>query len=444
MDRSAIPLILQTLNLKEEDVTNIYHHGSWIYGTNSPTSDRDLLIVTRSLNNIPLKFWSDFDYFHDFQCLKLWDQYDIGIYTTENFEILLEKNYLICVQCIFLPDEFILKNEIDFKSIYLEKYCNTIRIKLGAFYEMYRDWKLYKPENNSLSRRDYIFKHLFHGLRYLDFAEQLIQTQSIHNYKRVTYIFDQMKAIRDEPPINSSMERVAEFVNLKSIEFRSKLDVLVPTNIIKGSFEAMITFNCNDNNIENLEKLCNNTKYKFILIHSGIDQDKNKSEQLIVSSQYHGEYPLIIRQIEQEIYHDFKDFNIVRLQIESLVSNEGVPEGFTEKKLFWNRSNYFAFYYLIPLEKDGKGENLKKIVNTYRSKHRFNSDNIDLLHNEFKQTIDNNLHYISIMRLFNVGREKALVINDEIIENSNRNNLPLTLMKSAFIVYEKNIGLNHK
>ncbi|CAF4197847.1 unnamed protein product, partial [Adineta steineri] len=63
MDRSALPLILQTLNLKEEDVTNVYHHGSWIYGTNSPTSDRDILIVTRSLNNIPLKFWSDFDYF---------------------------------------------------------------------------------------------------------------------------------------------------------------------------------------------------------------------------------------------------------------------------------------------------------------------------------------------------------------------------------------------
>ncbi|CAF4307128.1 unnamed protein product, partial [Adineta steineri] len=290
----------------------------------------------------------------------------------------------------------------------------------------------------------YIFKHLFHGLRYLDFAEQLIQTQSIYNYKRVTYIFDQMKEIRDEPPVNSSMERVAEFVNLKSIEFRSKLDVLVPTNIIKGSFEAMITFDCNNNNIENLEKLCNNTKYKLILIHAGIDQDKNKSEQLIVSCQYHGEYPLIIRQIEQEIYHDFQDFNIVRLQIESLVSNEGVPEGFTERKLFWNRSNYFIFYYLIPLEKDGKGENLKKIVNTYRSKHRFNSDNIDLLHNEFKQINNENLHYISIMRLFNVGREKALVINDEIIENSNRNNLPLTLMKSSFIVYEKNIGLNHK
>ncbi|CAF4322218.1 unnamed protein product, partial [Adineta steineri] len=185
-------------------------------------------------------------------------------------------------------------------------------------------------------------------------------------------------------------------------------------------------------------------KYKLILIHSGIDQDKNKSEQLIVSSQYHGEYPLIIRQIEQEIYHDFQDFHIVRLQIESLISNEGVPEGFTEKKLFWNRSNYFAFYYLIPSEKDGKGENFKKIVNIYRSKHRFNSDNIDLLHNEFKQINDENLHYISIMRLFNVGREKALVINDEIIENSNRNNLPLTLMKSSFIVYEKNIDLNHK
>ncbi len=83
MDRSAIPSILKELNLKEEDVSNIYHHGSWIYGSNTPTSDRDLLIVTRLSNSHSLKFWSDFDYFHDHQVHKLWNQYDISIYTAE-------------------------------------------------------------------------------------------------------------------------------------------------------------------------------------------------------------------------------------------------------------------------------------------------------------------------------------------------------------------------
>jgi hypothetical protein len=79
---------------------------------------------------------------------------------------------------------------------------------------MYRYWKLPKPENASayldekcLSRRDYLSKHLFHGLRYLDFVEQIIQTQSIHNYRRVTYLYDEIKAIRDNPIDHLSMQR---------------------------------------------------------------------------------------------------------------------------------------------------------------------------------------------------------------------------------------------
>ncbi len=214
MDRSAIPLILRELNLNEEDVANIYHHGSWVYGSNSPTSDRDLMIVIRSDNQTPLKFWSDFDYFHDHQCHKLWNQYDISVYTIENFEILLEKTFLIVVQCLFLPDEFKIKEEIDFRKIYFEKYFNPFKLKQAAFYEMYRYWKLYKPDNDPsdlnekrLSRRNYMSKRLFHGLRYLDFVEQIIQTQAIHNYKRVTYLFDQINTIRDNPVDYSSMER---------------------------------------------------------------------------------------------------------------------------------------------------------------------------------------------------------------------------------------------
>lgn len=71
---------------------------------------------------------------------------------------------------------------------------------------MYRHWKLYKPENSSLPlneerllRREYISKYLFHGLRYLDFVHQIIQTQSIHDYRRVSHLFGQIKYIRDNP-----------------------------------------------------------------------------------------------------------------------------------------------------------------------------------------------------------------------------------------------------
>ncbi|CAF1560039.1 unnamed protein product, partial [Adineta steineri] len=122
MDRSAISLILRELNINENCVANIYNYGSWVYGTNSPTSDRDLLIVTRSPSTTPLVFQVEFDYFHEFELHKLWNRYDICIHSVENFEILLEKNYLLAVECTFLPAEFKIKEEIDFQKIYLEKY----------------------------------------------------------------------------------------------------------------------------------------------------------------------------------------------------------------------------------------------------------------------------------------------------------------------------------
>jgi hypothetical protein len=85
---------------------------------------------------------------------------------------------------------------------------------------MDRDLNLYKTRNyfnypvrssrqleTNQSRMNYIFKNLFHGIRFLDFAEQLIQTKSIYNYKRVTHLFDQMKDIRGDLSDESGLER---------------------------------------------------------------------------------------------------------------------------------------------------------------------------------------------------------------------------------------------
>ncbi len=83
---------------------------------------------------------------------------------------------------------------------------------------------------------------------------------------------------------------------------------------------------------------------------------------------------------------------------------------------------------------------MKKILETCRSKYGFNPDNLNLLSSGFKQVDEMSFHYISIMRLFDVGREKAFLINNEVIEYSRRNNLPLTALEQVFIVYDKNVG----
>ncbi|CAF4082092.1 unnamed protein product [Rotaria sordida] len=457
MDPSTTSLILQELNLNKDCVANIYNHGSWVYGTNTPNSDRDIIIITRLSDRRPLKFTDSFEYFHQFELHRLWNQYDVCIYSIENFEALLQINYLVVVQCVFLPDEFKIKEEIDFRKIYLEKDYNTLKLKQAVFYEMQRYCTMYNSNNYSnypirssrtiktgQLRKDFVLKSLFHGLRYLDFVEQLIQTRSIYNYKRITYIYDEMKAIiRGDPPDNSSMARAGEFVHIKCDELQSKLDVLVPTNIIKGSFEVYITLDFTDHTeqaIEILQKACENTKYKLMFIQLDTDSEKKKLKALMVSSYYYGEYPSIFKQIEEEAYQAFQDFNIIRIKIKSSVSNEGVPQTDMEKKVFWNdETNYFEFHYKIPLEEECERDKLRSLVNMCRPYFKYDLHSSD---NVYERIHQKNPEYMITMRLFDFGRENALKTNKESVEELTINNSPPLQVVCEFIVYDTHIELD--
>lgn len=218
MDQSAIPAILKELNLNENSIVNIYNYGSWVYGTNSATSDRDLMIVTRT-HKPPLSYSDDLNYFHDFELHKLWNAYDVCVHSIENFEKLLENNYLLAVECIFLPDQFKIKEEIDFRPIYLEKYYNSQRLKQVAFYENDTAIRMFDLDDDSIyprrstrssangqSNSEFLFKNLFHGFRYLDFAQQLIEKKSIENFHSVSYVLNEMKEIRGDVTDDTNLQ----------------------------------------------------------------------------------------------------------------------------------------------------------------------------------------------------------------------------------------------
>lgn len=217
MNRTVISSILNALNLDEKSVANIYNYGSWVYGTNSDKSDRDLMIVTRTSQD-PLVFDDEIEYFHDFELHKLWNQYDVCVHSVENFELLLSKNYLLAVECVFLPNEYKIREEIDFRQIYLEKYYDVDRLKTVAFYENHCAMKMLDPDDTTYPKRsspsgrddqtthDYLFKVLFHGFRYLDFAQQLIQHKSIPDFKHVTDVFEEMKQIRQRSSDPSDLD----------------------------------------------------------------------------------------------------------------------------------------------------------------------------------------------------------------------------------------------
>ncbi len=145
--QTIVSSLIKELQLDDDRITNIYNYGSWVYGTNHEKSDRDFLIVMKNeKEDEDLEFRRDFDYFHSFD-LRRCQNCDVTIHSCQNFELLLEKNYMLAVECVFYPNEFILRNNIDYKTIYLSKYFNPFRLKQVVFYE-YNNSLNYIMENN--------------------------------------------------------------------------------------------------------------------------------------------------------------------------------------------------------------------------------------------------------------------------------------------------------
>ncbi|CAF1102092.1 unnamed protein product [Rotaria sordida] len=455
---TIVSSIINEFKLNDSQITNIYNYGSWVYGTNHEKSDRDFLFIMKIENETQrtyLKFQKDFDYFHSFK-LHRSNNCDITIHTCENFELLLEKNYMLAVECIFYPNEFILRNNIDYKTIYLTKYYNPLRLKQVVFYENYSSLKyiidndeddsnyfpLKSNSNSTINQllcdaihtttidEDRILKYLFHGLRYLDIGEQLIRTKSIYDFKRVSYVLFQLKKIF----INNmkNIDFVIDYLKTKSDEYKKMINELVSTNTIDGTFKVHITVD--NHNIEKFLNICKINNLKAIYIHLNDDDDSIK--QLTTSSYHVGTYSDIVEQINTLIDNIFNDFDIQRLKIKSLGSNNGVPENDIDKLLFWDKkSNYFEFHYKIFI---GSTNKLDKLKNLCRKQ------NLHLAYNTFEKPSINKIYYTVTMRLFNVGKRNAFITNDYIVQYLTGNDFMPLKVEHHFVVYDSNIDLDHK
>jgi hypothetical protein len=207
---------------------------------------------------------------------------------------------------------------------------------------------------------------------------------------------------------------------MKSEEYKSMINELLPTNIIDGTFTVHMTV---DNN--NIEHLCKRNQFKSSFIHL------ENCKQLMTTSYHVGTYPNIIQQMKTLS----TDLNIIRLKIKIAGSNNGVPENDIGKVLFWDKkTNYFEFHYTILVKSRREFRKLKSLCE---------SQTIYLSHNEFKKTSIDEMHYILTMRLFNVGRINAFKQNDYIIQHLTNNQFLPLKMESHFVVYDSNIDLDN-
>lgn len=165
--------ICEFLSLDFTQITNVYNYGSQTLGNETPSSDYDIVIVGKFVQE-PLKFkLSEHPYFYDFEMKKFETGgrlYDVIWHSNENFEKLLEVNFLMFVEALFNETKYHQINKIDYKKIYIEKYYSVINLKTALTHEHGYSYGVYKKlKQNKLNYGldgKWVIKKLYNSLRY--------------------------------------------------------------------------------------------------------------------------------------------------------------------------------------------------------------------------------------------------------------------------------------
>lgn len=174
--------ICESLRINLDDVMNIYPYGSRIYGTDDEYSDDDFIIVYKK-SLLPSGSFKD-------NAISSFDRKIQGTcYSRGGFIDAINNYQISALECIYLPDDMIIKNMFKFK---LEKYNNkefAKKVITTASASWHNAILSYKDDND-----EYVKKNVFHALRILDFGLQIKENGRIINYSSMN---DLKKTIYD-------------------------------------------------------------------------------------------------------------------------------------------------------------------------------------------------------------------------------------------------------
>jgi hypothetical protein len=170
--------ILKRANLKEENVVSCFSYGSRVYGNFRKDSDYDFIIVVK--NKIEEQF-SD-------------NLININFYSTEEHQARLNQHEISALECHFLSDNFILKNEkvYDFK-LDLQKLRHALSAKSSnSFVKSKKKLTVEIDKGVEKNPEDVGKKSLFHAFRIIDFGIQICKFGKINDYSSCNNLFKEI------------------------------------------------------------------------------------------------------------------------------------------------------------------------------------------------------------------------------------------------------------
>jgi hypothetical protein len=154
------------INLIDDNILNVYRFGSVVYKTNQINSDKDYIIVTKEK--------------------VISDDINIHYFTVNEFQLLLDNHDIQMLECFFLNEDNILKNEHRFSFV-----LNKEKLRVSISTVASNSWV--KGKKKLIVMADYdkylAIKSIFHSLRILDFGIQIGANGKINNYSSTNFIF---------------------------------------------------------------------------------------------------------------------------------------------------------------------------------------------------------------------------------------------------------------
>ena len=436
---TLLPRIYSDLKVDETLVLNVYNYGSRVYGTHKPTSDYDIFIVMDTTDP-PLEFFGD-GYFYKYNLHRGAD-YDVVIFSLENFKTLLRVHMLCAIECIFLPSEFMPVNKVELRSFFMEEAFSIPALRKAIGHEASYSFNLAKkciskqdlirPRGTERSPQDTYrgLKNLFHGIRYILFALQILTTKQVTDYHCANEYYFEIMTYMDHTDwswddLKARYAPIYKRLRHEFVETTYALD-----HPVEGVFEYHVTVETDD--IDRFTETCRNLKTHrvkpiVIMLNSGSGNTPVYAKQVMTSNFVMGVFPQNLSSIQELAKKlEMAGFPSCRLKIEAKAKSRGVP--LTSEQMSVWQGSYFEFHFKVKVEPD----ETERLFDLCRRKNGLIAWN----------ALKPKGFYLITLRIYSGGLPEALSANKN-FKNYLKSNGYITLQnQKEFVVYDSNPDLD--
>ena len=179
--------ICKKLKVEESIVLNIYLVGSSLTGTKREESDYDFIMVLD--DQAEFESEGHLEYKKQQEETNKEMKIDASCYKKTEFIELIKQNEITVLFTLFVPPQFIIKENFDFKEFFLldklklRKSISTVSSKAAQYAKI-----LFLKEKDLIKSK----KNIIHSIRFLQFGFQIIEFGKISDFHCSNQYFDQI------------------------------------------------------------------------------------------------------------------------------------------------------------------------------------------------------------------------------------------------------------